>query len=39
MNSSKDIHIDYKQACELLEILEERDLYDALSHKIGRAHV
>ena len=31
MKPSKDIHIDYKQACELLEVLEERDLYDALS--------
>jgi hypothetical protein len=36
MNPSKDIHIDYKQACELLEILEERDLYDALSQILKR---
>ncbi len=36
MKISKEIPIDYKQACELLEILEERDLYDALSQILKR---
>jgi len=36
MKLSKEVPIDYKQACELLEILEERDLYDALSQILKR---